>query len=95
MVSVDTLEGTIDQTLWFHYDVGNDVLYLRLIEHRQTEVHGEETPDGVFVMKSLSDDKVVGIEITNWWKRFGKGPLPDSLTQVTQSIEPWISRVAA
>jgi hypothetical protein len=95
MVSVDTLEGIIDNILWFHYDVGNDVLYLRQSEHRQTDVVGEETPDGFLLMRSLDTNQIVGLEIVNWWKRYGKGPLPDSLAQVAKMIEPWRGRVAA
>jgi hypothetical protein len=30
MVFPETLEGIINRTLWFHYDVDGDVLYLRL-----------------------------------------------------------------
>ena len=32
--TLDTIEGTIPQDLWFHYDVGNDVLYIRLESNR-------------------------------------------------------------
>jgi hypothetical protein len=95
VISLDTLEGTIDGMLWFHYDAGNDVLYLRLSEHRQTEVVGEETPEGLLLMRSLDTNQIVGLEIINWWKQYGKGPLPDSVTQVAKMIEPWRGRVAA
>src|SRR5439155_1230338 len=30
MVVADTLDGTIHRTLWYHYDLVNDVLYVRL-----------------------------------------------------------------
>lgn len=34
MVETDTIEGTINRTLWFHYDMSNDVLYLRYQDSR-------------------------------------------------------------
>src|SRR4051812_30507845 len=34
MVTTDTLEGIINATLSYHYDATNDVLYLRLLSHR-------------------------------------------------------------
>jgi hypothetical protein len=33
MIVTDTLEGIIDGTISSHYDVGSDVLYLRLLAH--------------------------------------------------------------
>jgi hypothetical protein len=95
MVSVDTLEGVINGVLWFHYDIGNDVLYLRHVDHRQTEVVCDETPEGIFVARPLDSDQIVGLEIVDWWKRYGNGPLPDSVSQMAKMIEPWSGRVAA
>jgi hypothetical protein len=95
MVVVDTIEGTVGETLWFHYDIANDVLYLRLAEFRDAEVVGEETPDGLFLMRTLADDKAVGLEVVNWWKRFGQGTLPDSMHELAEVIEPWTARLAA
>ena len=42
MVKTDTIEGTVDQTMVYHYDVANDVHYLRLISGRKWRgcVHG-------------------------------------------------------
>ena len=30
---MDTIEG-VDNTVWYHYDMSNDVLYLRLVSKR-------------------------------------------------------------
>lgn len=89
MVVTDTVEGTIANSLWFHYDVGNDVLYLKLIAHRRTPCLGEETPDGLVLLRSETDDRPIGMTVVNWWKRFGKGAFPDSLQQVGSLMESW------
>ncbi len=47
MVVTETLEGTIDDELWFHYDMTADVLYLRLAKEREAATATEETPDGL------------------------------------------------
>jgi hypothetical protein len=95
MVTVDAIEGTVGDTLWFHYDIGNDVLYLRLTKYRDAAVVGEETPDGLFLMRALDDNKPAGLEIVNWWKRFGAGNLPDSMNKLAEVIEPWSAKLAA
>ena len=95
MVITDTLEGTIDSTLWYHYDVTSDVLYLRLVSERQTQTVGEETDEGFILLRREQDDQPVGLTVVNWWKRFGQGPLPDSLKQLERCIEPWKQRLAA
>ncbi len=45
-VVTESLEGSIDNTVWYHYDVANDVLYLRLLSERRTPTIAEETDDG-------------------------------------------------
>lgn len=95
MVTVDSIEGTVGSTLWFHYDIGNDVLYLRRTEYRDAVVVGEETPDGLFLMKTIDGGNPAGLEIVNWWKRFGTGELPDSMHGLADKIEPWARRMAA
>lgn len=35
MLRIDTIEGTVGNTLWCHYDVTNDTLYLRLAKDRE------------------------------------------------------------
>ena len=47
MVTTDTVEGVVDGSLWFHYDLTNDVLYLQLLSTRGQETFGEETDDGL------------------------------------------------
>lgn len=95
MVTIDAIEGTVGKAMWFHYDVENDVLYLRLAKYRDAEVVGEETPDGLFLMKTIDGNKSAGLEIVNWWKRFGTGKLPDSMHGIADKIEPWTNRLAA
>ena len=95
MVAIDTLEGFIDATLWFHYDVSGDVLYLRLASERETETLGEETDDGYILHRDARTGHPVGLTIVNWWKRFGQGDLPDSLSELQRQIEPWVEKLAA
>jgi hypothetical protein len=91
----DTIEGTVDRRLWYHYDLTNDVLYLRLLDHRNTETVSEESPDGVLLLRRLDTDEVVGMTVVNWWKRFGGGGTCDSLRELERRIEPWGQRLAA
>jgi hypothetical protein len=95
MVAIDTLEGSFDGTLWFHYEPGDDVLYLRLAARRDVETLGEETDDGLILLRDARTNDPVGLTIVNWWKRFGRGPLPDSLTEIQDQIEPWAKKIAA
>ncbi|MEX2216594.1 MAG: DUF2283 domain-containing protein [Phycisphaeraceae bacterium] len=95
MVTPDTIEGTIDQAWWFHYDITNDVLYLRLASQREAQTLGEETPDGFILLRHAESDQPVGMTVVSWWKRFGAGKLPDSMGELGRRIEPWIKRIAA
>lgn len=91
-IVTDTIEGVIDDALWYHYDMAGDVLYLRLAAHSDAPTVAEETPDGFLLLRREDDDRPVGITIVNWWKRFGEGAPPDSLQRLQQSIEPWAAR---
>jgi hypothetical protein len=89
------LEGVINGVLWYHYDVGSDVLYLRLLSERNTPTLGEETPDGFILLRSEATNAPTGLTIVNWWKRFGKGQLPDSISKIQSLIEPLAQKLAA
>jgi len=91
MVKTDTV---IDDVLWFRYDMESDVLYLRLTSERDSPTVAEETLDGFLMLRRESDDQPVGLTVVNWWKRFGKGALPDRISELQQIIEPWAKRVA-
>jgi len=95
MVKIDAIEGTADDVLWYHYDLGSDVLYLRLAEHRETPTYAEETDDGFLLLRRQDNDDVVGLTVVNWWKRFGRGAFPDSLHELEQQIAPWVKKLAA
>lgn len=94
MAVTQSIEGSAGP-FWFHYDLTGDVLYMRLTSERDTESHGEETDDGLIVLRALNDNRVVGITVVNWWKRFGQGILPDSMTGIAARIEPWAQRAAS
>lgn len=94
MAVAESLEGSLG-SLWFHYDLRNDVLYLRTLTRRDEDAHGEESDEGFILLRSMDDDAVVGVTVVNWWKRFGRGDLPDSMNQILARIEPWADRLNA
>jgi uncharacterized protein YuzE len=94
MVKVDAIEGTVDGVLWCHYDIENDVLYLRIESQRDAETYAEETDEGL-LLRRLDNDEVAGLTVVNWWKRFGTGQLPDSIHAIERAIEPWAKKFAA
>lgn len=94
MAIAQALEGTAG-VFWFHYDLSNDVLYLRLAEARETEAYGDEDDSGLIVLRSQADDRPLGLTVVNWWKRFGAGLLPDSVKEIAARIEPWAERARA
>jgi len=93
--TTDTLEGTINGALSYHYDVSNDVLYLRLIADMETAALGEENDEGLIELRDEQTGRLLGITVVNWWKRFGRGDLPDSIREIQQRIEPLASKLAA
>ena len=95
MAGIDTIEGYVGDVLWYHYDVGNDVLYLRLAAAIDAPSIGEETDDGHILLRDETTDRPIGLTVINWWSRYGKGDLPDSLAELNARIEPWAARVAA
>ena len=93
--TTDTLEGTINGTLSYHYDVSNDVLYLLLIADMETPSLGEENDEGFIELRDEQTGRLLGLTIVNWWKRFGRGDLPDSIREIHQRIEPLATKLAA
>lgn len=93
MAVTESIEGSAGP-IWYHYDLSNDVLYLRAASHRDTPAHGEETDDGFILLRASADDRVVGMTVVNWWKRFGQGELPDSMSHIAARIDPWAKRAA-
>lgn len=91
MATAESIEGAAG-TFWFHYDISNDVLYLRLITAREEESHGEEDESGFILLRAVSDDRLIGMTVVDWWKRFGSGSLPDSVREIVARIEPWAKR---
>lgn len=94
MVTLDTLEGLINGNISYHYDVTADVLYLRRLGTLDAQTLGEESDEGLIELRAEETGELVGITVVNWWKRFGRGPFPDSLREIERSIEPWAQRAA-
>jgi uncharacterized protein YuzE len=95
MVTTDTIEGIIDRAISYHYDVFADVLYLRLLADMDTPSVGEENDDGNIELHDEQSGRLIGVTIVSWWKRFGQGPLPDSIREIQSRIEPLAKKVAA
>lgn len=95
MVKVDTIEGVVDDRLWLHYDMQNDVLYLQWAEDRQAPTYSEEMEDGILLERREDNDKVAGMTIVNWWTRCGSGPPPDSIQELAEAFRPWADKLAA
>jgi hypothetical protein len=95
VVKIDLIEGAVNDVLWCHYDLAGDVLYLRLASERQTSAYAEETDDGFLLLRREDNDRVVGLTIVNWWRRFETGALPDSISELERKIEPWATKFAA
>jgi hypothetical protein len=94
MAVIETIEGVVG-TVWYHYDVADDVLYLRLRSRRDTATVGEETDDGFILLRDEKTNQPVGLTVVNWWKRFGVGELPDSIREIQRHIEPLGERIGA
>ena len=60
-----------------------DVLYLQLLAKRGQEMFGEDTENGLYLMRT-ADGEACGLTIVSWWKRFGKGKV-ESATLETLS----------
>jgi hypothetical protein len=95
MVKTDALEGIVDETLRFHYDIFADVLYLRLLRAEDISTYGDLTDDGDILLRDEKSDQPVGLTIISWWKRFGQGLLPDSIVEIQKRIEPLAKKIAA
>lgn len=89
MAIADTLAGIVDSRLAFHYDVGNDVLSFARSGRRFRETFGEEAPGGLFVHRDAETDEIIKWTRISWWKLFGDGPLPDSMSELARRIEAW------
>jgi uncharacterized protein YuzE len=94
MAVIETIEGTLG-AVRFHYDASADVLYLRAASYADANALGEETDDGLIVLRDEASDRVVGVTIVSWWKRFGAGDLPDSLSEFNRHVASAAQRMAA
>jgi len=86
MVVTDTLEGCVDQNIWFHYDLLDDVLYLRFVDHLDSPALGDETSDGLTLLRDEGTGRIVGLTVVSWWKRFGDNGTPGSLPDFERQI---------
>jgi hypothetical protein len=94
MVKSDAIEGIVDDVLRFHYDIFADVLYLRLISEEASNSYGDMTDEGDLLLRDERSDKPAGLTVVSWWKQFGQGSLPDSISEIQRHIQPLANRVA-
>jgi hypothetical protein len=95
MVTLDTLAGFIAPRVHFHYDAFADVLYLRLAAELRTATYGDVTDGGDVLLRDERDGRPVGLTLISWWRRFGDGPLPDSLREFSARVQPFATQIAA
>jgi hypothetical protein len=90
-IDIDTLQGTLGDSVWFHLDLSNDVLYLRNKAMRNHSVFGEETLEG-FTLLHTDSGEVAGMTVVNYWNRFGSGELSTATIQtVKEQVSVWMA----
>jgi len=95
MVKTDTIEGIVNDELRFHYDIFADVLYLRLAAEENRASYGDLTDEGDILLRDEKTDKPIGLTVVSWWKRYGQGSFPDSISEIQRHIEPPAHKIAA
>ena len=95
MVTTDAIEGVVDKVFRFHYDLFGDILYIRLLSGEGVQTIGELTDEGDILLREEGTNRAVGLTVVSWWKRFGQGTLPDSISEISRRIEPLARRFAA
>jgi len=95
MVITDTVAGVIDRWLCFHYDLRDDVLYLRSAAHPETSSFGEETADGLILLRNADTDEPLGLTEVSWLKRSGRPGVPDSIGDLSRAIEADAKQLAS
>lgn len=67
MATADAVEETLgpNKALWYHYDIRNDVLYVRLASAREVACFADEQSNGTPLVRRQDTDKTVGVTIVN------------------------------
>jgi hypothetical protein len=95
MVKTDAIEGIVNDRFRFHYDIFADVLYIRLLDTDEVATIADLTDEGDLLLRDDKTNAPVGLTVISWWKRFGQGPLPDSIGKIQNRIEPLAKKVPA
>ncbi|MBI2302209.1 MAG: hypothetical protein HYU66_25180 [Armatimonadetes bacterium] len=90
-----TLEGVHQNVLRYHYDLSGDVLYLRLLGTLDEEVHGEEDDNGFHILRSYDTERVVGVTIVGYWRRFGNAPVVPDAAALAAVLEQAAAQLGA
>ena len=92
-INTQLIEGIWQSVLHYHFDIDNDVLYLRLASKMDVETYAEDTEDGYTLLRSLDDDSSVGLVVINYWKRFGIGKLEDASLSTLEQVVASVGKV--
>ncbi len=76
-MAIDTIEGVWKDRLSYHYDRFADVLYVARLDALDEEAYGEEDEAGCHVMRSLADNRLVGLTVVGYWRRYGAASLTE------------------
>ena len=103
MIKTDTLEGIVDD-FKYHFDLTNDVLYLRRSLHPlsfdwHADTYAEEIPDEFLLLRRRNTDEIAGLTVINCLRQSGIREsdvdyIPDSIIEIEQLVEMWVRKLA-
>jgi hypothetical protein len=94
-MAIDTIEGIWQGRLSYHYDRFADVLYVAHVDDVAEEAYGEEDEQGFHVMRSLADNRLVGLTVLSFWRRYGRGEMAGlSAADLERTLESTVGALA-
>ena len=76
-MDTEAIEGVWQVCLSYHYDGFADVLYVARSDALDEEAYGDESEPGCHVMRSLADNRLTGVALVGYWRRYGSGSLTE------------------
>jgi hypothetical protein len=94
-MAIDTIEGVWQDSLSYHYDRFADVLYVERVDAADEEAYGQEEEPGCHMMRSLADDRLVGLTVVGYWRRYGGVSLTDlRAADLERKLEAYVGELA-